>query len=40
MLLGEIAALNGAPEIPAGTVGAVIGATLPPSEFPLSQLKG
>jgi orotidine-5'-phosphate decarboxylase len=40
MLLGEIAALNGSPEVPVGTVGAVIGATLPPSEFPLSQLKG
>jgi orotidine-5'-phosphate decarboxylase len=40
MLLGEIAALNGSPEIPAGTVGAVIGATLPPSAFPLPQLRG
>jgi orotidine-5'-phosphate decarboxylase len=40
MLLGEIASLNGSPEVPAGTVGAVIGATLPPSEFPLSQLRG
>jgi orotidine-5'-phosphate decarboxylase len=40
MLLGEIAALNASADIPAGTVGAVIGATLPPSEFPLSQLKG
>jgi len=39
-LLAEIAALNGAPGIPTGTVGAVIGATLPPSEFPLSQLGG
>ncbi len=40
MVLGEIAALNGSAEIPAGTVGAVIGATLPPSDFPLSQLGG
>lgn len=40
MLLGEIAALNGSAEIPTGTVGAVIGATLEPSEFPLSQLGG
>ncbi len=39
-LLAEIAALNGAPGIPTGTVGAVIGATLPPSQFPLSQLGG
>jgi orotidine-5'-phosphate decarboxylase len=40
MLLGEIAALNGSPDIPSGTVGAVIGATLEPSAFPLSQLGG
>ncbi len=40
MLLGEIAALNESAKVPAGTVGAVIGATLPPSEFPLSQLRG
>lgn len=40
MLLGEIAALNGSAEVPAGTVGAVIGATLPPSGFPLAQLRG
>ena len=40
MLLGEIAALNGSPDVPPGTVGAVIGATLEPSEFPLSQLGG
>lgn len=40
MLLAEIAALNGSPGIPAGTVGAVVGATLPPSDFPLSQLGG
>ncbi len=39
-LLAEIAALNGSPGIPTGTVGAVIGATLPPSAFPLSQLGG
>ena len=40
MLLGEIAALNGSPDVPAGTVGAVVGATLEPSVFPLSQLGG
>jgi orotidine-5'-phosphate decarboxylase len=40
MLLGEIATLNGSEGIPFGTVGAVIGATLPPSEFALSQLRG
>jgi orotidine-5'-phosphate decarboxylase len=40
MLLHEIAALNGSPEVPSGTVGAVIGATLVPSEFALSQLGG
>jgi orotidine-5'-phosphate decarboxylase len=39
-LLAEIAALNGSPDVPAGTVGAVIGATLPPSDFPLDQLRG
>jgi orotidine-5'-phosphate decarboxylase len=39
-LLGEIAALNASVDIPAGTVGAVIGATLPPSDFPLPQLRG
>jgi orotidine-5'-phosphate decarboxylase len=39
-LLGEIAALNGSAEVPAGTVGAVIGATLPRSDFPLDQLRG
>lgn len=39
-LLAEIAALNGSAEVPAGTVGAVIGATLPRSEFPLDQLRG
>jgi orotidine-5'-phosphate decarboxylase len=40
MLLGEIAALNASSEVPAGTVGAVVGATLDPSTFPLSQLRG
>jgi orotidine-5'-phosphate decarboxylase len=40
MLLGEIAALNRSEAVPAGTVGAVIGATLPRSEFPLDQLRG
>jgi orotidine-5'-phosphate decarboxylase len=40
MLLGEIAALNRSADIPTGTVGAVIGATLAASDFPLSQLKG
>ncbi|HEX3334221.1 MAG TPA: orotidine-5'-phosphate decarboxylase [Acidimicrobiales bacterium] len=40
MLLGEIAALNASPEVPAGTVGAVVGATLPASAFALSQLGG
>ncbi|MGO8859550.1 MAG: orotidine-5'-phosphate decarboxylase [Acidimicrobiales bacterium] len=39
-LLEEIAAWNRSPEIPAGTVGAVIGATLARSSFPLSQLGG
>ncbi|HEY1446755.1 MAG TPA: orotidine-5'-phosphate decarboxylase [Acidimicrobiales bacterium] len=39
-LLAEIAALNGSTGIPAGTVGAVIGATLARSEFPLDQLRG
>ena len=40
MLLTEIAELNGSPEVPAGTVGAVIGATLEPSAFALAQLGG
>jgi orotidine-5'-phosphate decarboxylase len=40
MLLGDIAALNHSPDVPAGTVGAVIGATLEASEFALSQLGG
>jgi orotidine-5'-phosphate decarboxylase len=39
-LLAEIAAWNAADGIPPGTVGAVIGATLTPSAFPLSQLGG
>jgi orotidine-5'-phosphate decarboxylase len=39
-LLAEIAAWNSSPGIPAGTVGAVIGATLERSAFPLSQLGG
>jgi orotidine-5'-phosphate decarboxylase len=40
MLLGEIAALNASAAVPTGAVGAVIGATLSPSNFPLSQLGG
>ncbi len=40
MLLGEVAALNASEEVPTGTVGAVIGATLSPSKYPLSQLGG
>ncbi len=39
-LLGEIAALNESAAVPAGTVGAVIGATLQRSDFPLAQLRG
>ena len=39
-LLAEIAALNASADIPAGTVGAVIGATLAATTFPLSQLGG
>jgi orotidine-5'-phosphate decarboxylase len=39
-LLAEIADWNRSGDIPSGTVGAVIGATLPPSAFPLSQLGG
>ncbi len=40
MLLAGIAELNGSPEVPEGTVGAVIGATLERSTFALSQLGG
>lgn len=40
MLLAGIAAWNGSPDVPEGTVGAVIGATLEPSVFALSQLGG
>ena len=40
MLLAEIAELNASPDVPSGTVGAVIGATLEPSAFALSQLGG
>ena len=40
MLLADIASINDDPEIPPGTVGAVIGATLEPSELALSQLGG
>jgi orotidine-5'-phosphate decarboxylase len=40
MLLGEIAALNHGGELPKGTVGAVIGATLAPSSFDLATLGG
>ena len=39
-LLAEIAAWNDSPEVPTGTVGAVVGATLERSIFPLSQLGG
>jgi orotidine-5'-phosphate decarboxylase len=39
-LLAEISGWNQSAEIPTGTVGAVIGATLPKSTFPLSQLGG
>ncbi len=40
MLLGEVARLNASGEVPKGTVGAVVGATLLPSGFELSQLGG
>jgi orotidine-5'-phosphate decarboxylase len=40
MLLAEVAALNASGEVPKGTVGAVVGATLAPSGFELSQLGG
>jgi orotidine-5'-phosphate decarboxylase len=39
-ILAGIAAHNASGDIPPGTVGAVIGATLPKSTFPLSQLGG
>lgn len=39
-LLNEIAVLNHGDLIPAGTVGAVIGATLKPSQFRLAELGG
>jgi orotidine-5'-phosphate decarboxylase len=39
-LLGEIASWNSGGTVPSGTVGAVVGATLEPSAFPLSQLGG
>jgi orotidine-5'-phosphate decarboxylase len=39
-ILAGIAAWNGSAGIPTGTVGAVVGATLEPSAFPLSQLGG
>jgi orotidine-5'-phosphate decarboxylase len=40
MLLDGIAALNASADVPSGTVGAVVGATLEPSTFALSQLGG
>ena len=40
MLLGRIAELNAGGLPPPGTVGAVVGATLAPSAFPLSSLGG
>jgi orotidine-5'-phosphate decarboxylase len=39
-ILAEIAAWNGSADVPTGTVGAVIGATLPRTGFPLGQLGG
>jgi orotidine-5'-phosphate decarboxylase len=39
-LLEEIATLNAGEAVPSGTVGAVVGATLAPSAFPLSALGG
>lgn len=39
-LLQEIGKLNGGGAVPPGTVGAVVGATLAPSQFPLSALGG
>ena len=40
MLLAEVAALNASSDVPTGTVGAVIGATLPPSGLVSGQLGG
>jgi orotidine-5'-phosphate decarboxylase len=40
LLLTEIAECNGGGAVPAGTVGAVVGATLEPSSFVLSSLGG
>jgi orotidine-5'-phosphate decarboxylase len=40
LLLGEIAARNRSGDVPAGTVGAVVGATLAPSSFALPGLGG
>jgi orotidine-5'-phosphate decarboxylase len=40
LLLGQIASLNRSGPIPAGTVGAVVGATLEPSTFSLDSLGG
>ena len=40
LLLGRIAAWNGEEQAATGSVGAVLGATLGPSAFPLSQLRG
>ena len=40
MLLSQIAAFNRGDQVPSGTVGAVIGATLRPSAFPLPELGG
>lgn len=39
-LLAEIAGRNRDGDLPAGTIGAVIGATLSPSAFPLAELGG
>jgi orotidine-5'-phosphate decarboxylase len=39
-ILAEIGAWNVSPDVPTGTVGAVIGATLEKSAFPLGQLGG
>ncbi len=40
LLLGQIAELNAGGLVPPGTVGAVVGATLSPSAFPLERLGG